>query len=221
MMREKYHEQLSFLHREMIVMGSQCEEVITLAIEALVNDDDSLIEKVLAVDAEIDKKEREIESICLRLLLQQQPVASDLRQISAALKMISDMERIGDQASNIAELAEYIIGHANNCKQHIAAMAKEAIKMVTGSIDSFVKSDLKLARNVIGYDDVVDQWFDRIKAELTTEISQNKEISEYLDLLMVAKYLERIADHASNIAEWVVFSITGDRSKKAILPKKK
>ena len=187
----------------------------------MVNDDNSLIEKVLAVDAEIDKKEREIESICLRLLLQQQPVASDLRQISAALKMISDMERIGDQASNIAELTEYISGHANNCKQHIAAMAQEAIKMVTDSIDSFVKSDLKLARSVIGYDDVVDLWFDRIKAELTTEISENKEISEYLDLLMVAKYLERIADHASNIAEWVVFSITGDRSKKAMLPKKK
>ena len=220
-MRERYHEQLSYLHREMIAMGSQCEEVITLAIEALLNDDVGLTEKVFTVDAEIDKKEREIEAICLRLLLQQQPVASELRDISAALKMISDMERIGDQAANIAELSEYISAEASSCKDHIAAMAKEAIKMVTGSIDSFVKHDLTLAREVIGYDDVVDGWFDRIKAELTAEISAKKEISEYLDLLMVAKYLERIADHASNIAEWVVFSITGDRFTRGIAPKKK
>ncbi len=210
-MRERFDEQLSYLHREMIEMGAQCEEVISLAIDALVHDDVALIEKVFALEKEIDKKEREIESICLRLLLQQQPVASDLREISAALKMISDMERIGDQAAEIAEITRVIGGRVNSGEAHIKAMAKDAAKMVTDSIDSFVKLDLALARSVIVYDDVVDRWFDRIKNELIIETAEKKDIGDYFDLLMVAKYLERIADHATNIAEWVAFSITGER----------
>lgn len=210
-MRERFDEQLSYLHREMIEMGAQCEEVISLAIDALVNDDEALIEKVFALEREIDKKEREIESICLRLLLQQQPIASDLREISAALKMISDMERIGDQAAEIAEITKLIGGSVNISEAHIKAMAKDAAKMVTDSIDSFVKLDLTLARSVIVYDDVVDRWFDRIKNELIIETAEKKDIGDYFDLLMVAKYLERIADHATNIAEWVEFSITGER----------
>ncbi|HMM05960.1 MAG TPA: phosphate signaling complex protein PhoU [Clostridiales bacterium] len=210
-MREKFDEQLSYLHREMIEMGAQCEEVISLAIDALVHDDVTLIEKVFALEREIDKKEREIESICLRLLLQQQPIASDLREISAALKMISDMERIGDQAAEIAEITKLIGGSVDISEAHIKAMAKDAAKMVTDSIDSFVKLDLDLARSVIVYDDVVDRWFDRIKNELIVETAEKKDIGDYFDLLMVAKYLERIADHATNIAEWVEFSITGER----------
>jgi phosphate transport system protein len=210
-MRERFDEQLSYLHREMIEMGAQCEEVISLAIDALVHNDEALIEKVFALEKEIDKKEREIESICLRLLLQQQPVASDLREISAALKMISDMERIGDQAAEIAEITKLIGGGVNISEAHIKAMAKDAAKMVTDSIDSFVKLDLALARSVIVYDDVVDRWFDRIKNELIIETAEKKDIGDYFDLLMVAKYLERIADHATNIAEWVEFSITGER----------
>lgn len=220
-MREIFNEQLSYLHREMIEMGGQCEEIITLAIDALVNDDETLIEKVFAVEKEIDKKEREIESICLRMLLQQQPIASDLREISAALKMISDMERIGDQATEIAEISKLIGGRVNISEAHIKNMAKDAIKMVTDSIDSYVKLDLDLARSVIVYDDVVDRWFDRIKDELIIETAEKKTIGEYFDLLMVAKYLERIADHATNIAEWVEFTIKGARPKNRRFSRKK
>lgn len=210
-MRERFNEQLSYLHREMIEMGGQCEEIISLAIDAFVDNDEALIDKVFALEAEIDKKEREIESICLRLLLQQQPMASDLREISAALKMISDMERIGDQAAEIAEISKLIGGRVNISEAHIKNMAKDAVKMVTDSIDSYVKLDIDLARSVIVYDDVVDRWFDRIKNELIIETAKNNDIGDYFDLLMVAKYLERIADHATNIAEWVEFTIKGVR----------
>lgn len=210
-MRERFNEQLSYLHREMIEMGGQCEEIISLAIDAFVDNDEALIDKVFALEAEIDKKEREIESICLRLLLQQQPMASDLREISAALKMISDMERIGDQAAEIAEISKLIGGRVNISEAHIKNMAKDAVKMVTDSIDSYVKLDIELARSVIVYDDVVDRWFDRIKNELIIETAKNNDIGDYFDLLMVAKYLERIADHATNIAEWVEFTIKGVR----------
>lgn len=213
-MRKTFQEQLAYLHREMIEMGCLCEEAISLAIRALVNNEEALIHKVISVDSQIDQKERDIEALCLKLLLQQQPVASDLREISSALKMISDMERIGDQASDIAEIAEYMMGLSSQTEGDLKEMAKETIKMVTESIDSFVKRDLNLARAVIAYDDVVDQWFVRIKADLIRMISQNNAMGEYyIDFLMVAKYLERIADHATNIAEWVEFSITGVRSK--------
>jgi phosphate transport system regulatory protein PhoU len=219
MMREKYNAMLKALHDEMLTMGAMCEEAITTAIKALIGNDLSLIERVFAVDSGIDKKERDIEAMCLKLLLQQQPVASDLREISSALKMISDMERIGDQASDIAEITEYLIGHTERCEDDIRKMSAEATKMVIDSIDSFVRRDLELARSVIKYDDIVDNWFARIKTDLIGIIAEDYTHGEYyLDILMVAKYLERIADHATNIAEWVEYSITGLRSKDGVYP---
>ena len=219
MMRDKFNEQMSTLHDEMVHMGSLCEKAISAAINALANNEETLISVVLETDSEIDRREREIESLCLKLLLQQQPVATDLREISSALKMISDMERIGDQASDIAEIARYIIGHSNKNEQDIKSMAAEAVKMVNNSIDSFVRRDLELARSVIAYDDVVDDWFSRIKAEVIDAIGEDSGKGEYyVDLLMIAKYLERIADHATNIAEWVEYAITGARSKNGVIP---
>ena len=187
-----------------------CEEVIALASRALTEGDKALAAKVAPVDAEIDEKERSIESLCLKLLLQQQPVARDLRQISAALKMISDMERIGDQARDIAEMLEYVVQYKFESRVHIGDMARASIKMVTDSLDAFVRRDLTLAWSVIEYDDVVDRLFDECKQDLIAEIAQNPTDGErVLDVLMIAKYLERIGDHATNIAEWVEFSITG------------
>lgn len=219
MMREKFNAMMNNLHGELLEMGSMCEEAISLAIKALVDNDAALIDRVIAVDTGIDKKERDIEALCLKLLLQQQPVATDLREISSALRMISDMERIGDQASDIAEITEYLIGHTDSCEDDIGKMALEATKMVTDSIDSFVRRDLELARSVIAYDDVVDNWFAHIKSELIELIGKDNTHGEYyLDILMVAKYLERIADHATNIGEWVEYSITGQRSKDGKFP---
>ena len=164
----------------------------------------------METDSEIDKKERDIESICMKLLLRQQPVARDLRVISSALKMISDMERIGDQASDIVELAQYIKKSDVKYKTHLSDMANEVIKMVTKSIKSFVKKDIEMARNVIVYDDVVDNYFEEIKKELIRIISSGEsDGEEFIDILMIAKYLERIGDHATNIAEWVEYAITG------------
>jgi phosphate transport system protein len=218
-MRQRYLEQLTLLHGEMVEMGGLCEEAISLAIHALTNGERELVDKVFAVDAEIDRKERGIETLCLRLLLQQQPVATDLREISSALKMISDMERIGDQASDIAEITRSIPAQEDGSGTGIREMAGEAVKMVTDSVDSFVKRDLALARSVIAYDDVVDDWFDRVKAQLIVRIAADSTQGEScMDLLMVAKYLERIADHATNIGEWVEFSITGARSKDGVFP---
>ena len=173
-----------------------------------------LIEEVHTADGEIDRMEREIEAFCMRLLLHQQPIARDLRQISSALKMISDMERIGDQASDIAEIAECISGQGTEGDALIREMAREAVKMVSDSVDSYVHGDLELARVVIQYDDVVDSWFDRIRQELIGEIAADNTVGEYcMDLLMIAKYLERIGDHAVNIAEWVEYSVTGEHRK--------
>jgi len=218
-MRKQYEEQLAILHRELITMGQMCEEAITSAVRSLTHNDRELTGHVFEVDAGIDKKEREIETLCLKLLLQQQPVATDLREISSALKMISDMERIGDQASDIAELVPYMLGHTDQNEKDLQAMSKEAIKMVNDSVDSYVRRDLVLARSVIAYDDVVDEWFVRLKAELIAMIGKDHANGEYcVDLLMAAKYLERIADHATNIAEWVEYSITGKRSKNGVIP---
>ena len=209
-MRTKFDEQLDNLNVELIKMGALCEEAVSLAIKGICEGNDELLEKVFKTDSEIDEKERQIESMCMRLLLQQQPVARDLRQISSALKMISDMERIGDQASDIAEIGKFLIGSGAEGKTHITKMAAEAVKMVTDSIDSFVNRDVELARYVIAYDDVVDDYFIKIKKEIINLIATNGENGEYsIDLLMIAKYLERIGDHATNIAEWVEFSITG------------
>ena len=217
-MREKYETQLRELHQELSNMGDMCEHAVALAIQAVTRREEALIRKVYEIDSTIDKQEREIENLCVKLLLKQQPVATDLRDISAALKMISDLERIGDQASDIAGLSVYIPEMPVPAMEDLKAMAKEAIKMVNDSIEAFVKRDLVLARQVISYDDVVDGLFTRIKQDLTAAIAQNPEQGEkWLDMLMVAKYLERIGDHATNIAEWVEYSILGKRSKDGVM----
>ncbi len=212
-MRERFDEQLSHLHREMIEMGAQCEEVIALAIDALIHHDVTLVEKVFALEKEIDKKEREIESICLRLLLQQQPIASDLREISAALKMISDMERIGDQALDIAELAQHTDLSEVREKLPLGKMSRAVMHMVNESVSSYVRKDLNMARSVMAYDDIVDAFFNETKEKIIhlLSVDPHNHSEACIDLLMAAKYLERIGDHAENIAEWVEFSISGTR----------
>ena len=208
-MRNRFDNQLAEMNNELISMGALCENAIASAVKALLEGDIKLAAAAIRIDQEIDRKEREIESMCLKLLLQQQPVASDLRLISSVLKMITDIERIGDQASDIAESVTYLSGACGH-NTHIDQMAQATIKMVTDSLDAFVRRDLTLAWSVIEYDDVVDRLFDECKSDLIAEIAQNPEDGErVLDVLMIAKYLERIGDHATNIAEWVEFSITG------------
>ena len=209
-MRKTFDDQLAQLNKEMISMGALCENVIAMAAKSLLEGDQEMARKVPLTDAEIDQKEREIESMCLKLLLQQQPVARDLRIISSALKMITDMERIGDQSADIAEIVTMANISASDDTLHIGNMARAVIKMVTAAIDAFVSRDVKAAVAVIQYDDVVDDLFNKVKHELITLFGTSPEKGEYaLDLLMIAKYFERIGDHAANIAEWVVFSITG------------
>ena len=209
-MRIRFDEQLSLLNKKMIEMGAECEELIALVAKALLNGDVEGARKAKEQGHEIDQMEREIESICLKLLLQQQPVAKDLRVISAALKMITDMERIGDQAEDIAEIITFLDGRTGEECHDIRLMAEATIKMVTDSIDAYVKQDLELAKSVSDHDDVVDDAFDRVKQTLIKMIFENTADGEYaLDLLMIAKYFERIGDHAVNIAEWVEFSVTG------------
>lgn len=210
MMRSRLDESLAQLDHEMIEMGALCEEVIALAASALGHGDLALAAKVKPRDKEIDRKEKDIESLCLKLLLQQQPVARDLRQISAALKMITDMERIGDQAEDIAEIVTFLNGRS--CEEHtdLKEMATAAIKMVTDSVEAYVKKNIVLAQSVIDYDDVVDDAFLKVKNQLIALIASDPQNGEYaLDLLMIAKYLERIGDHATNLAEWVIYAVTG------------
>jgi phosphate transport system protein len=211
MMRNRFDTQLEELNTELIRMGSLIEASITNAVKALIDQDKSQAKKAIQEDLEVDQKEQEIENLCLKLLLQQQPVARDLRLISAALKMITDMERIGDQAADISEIAIYLSEAPYVTKLvKIPQMAEETVKMVTGSIDAFVKKDLNMAQAVVDADDIVDDLFLQVKSDLINLIHENAENgSQALDLLMVAKYLERIGDHAVNIAEWVIFSITG------------
>lgn len=210
-MRNKFDRQLSTLNSELITMGALCEEAISKATKYLETNKQELKEQVLETDREIDRKERDIESLCMRLLLQQQPVARDLRTISSALKMISDMERIGDQASDIAEIADFVNKTDIGSKVHISDMARATIAMVTDSIDSFVKHDMEMAQKVIEHDDIVDGLFLKVKGELIASVkAASDDMAEALiDLLMIAKYFERIGDHAENIAEWVIYSITG------------
>jgi phosphate transport system protein len=212
-MRDQFDEQLVKLNDMLVLMGEMIEKAITLAIHALVRQDEKKAKKAIALKNDIDNMEKDIESLCLRLLLQQQPVAKDLRLISAALKMITDMERIGDQAADISEVAIILIGEIYIKKlEHIPQMADATAKMVTESIDAFVRRDLELARRVIEYDDVVDGLFDAVKIDLIDLIqADSANGGQAIDLLMIAKYFERIGDHATNIAEWVVFSITGSR----------
>ena len=209
-MRSRFDEQLSLLNKKMIEMGAECESIIALSVKALLEGNAPAALKAQKQGAVIDQMERDIEGICLKLLLQQQPVAKDLRVISAALKMITDMERIGDQAEDIAEIITFLNGRSGDECHDIRLMAEATIKMVTDSIDAYVNQDLKLAESVSEYDDVVDDAFIRVKQTLIKMISENTADGEYaMDLLMIAKYFERIGDHAVNIAEWVEFSVTG------------
>lgn len=211
-MRSKFDEQLELLHKELITMGALCENAIALSAKAAAEGDPLLCASVPALSEKIDQKEREIESMCLKLLLQQQPVATDLRDISSALKIITDMERIGHQSADIAEIIGMAHVKATEDSRDVHAMAVAVIKMVTDSIDAFVKKDAGLAQAVIDYDDVVDGLFDMIRQQLASYLSGPEADGEYVvDLLMIAKYLERIGDHAVNIAKWVLFSITGTR----------
>lgn len=211
MMRSRLDEQLALLSHEMIKMGALCEEAIALASSALTSGENRLAAKVVPLGKQIDQKERDIESLCMKLLLQQQPVAGDLRQISAALKMITDLKRIGDQAEDIAEIISFLNGHTAGQHTRLKEMAAVTVKMLTDSIDAYVKRDLILAQEVIDYDDVADNCFLTVKQQLIDMIAANPSEGEYaLDLLMIAKYLERIGDHASNLAEWVIYAVTGE-----------
>ena len=209
-MRNLYQEQLWNLNQELIQMGAACEEIIDLAAQSLTDYSEQLEEKTAQVGAVIDESERTIENVCLKLLLRQQPVAKDLRQISAAMKMITDMERIGDQAEDIVDLIPKMSKKAEENGALLQEMAKAAQTMVTEAVDAYVKQDLSLAKKVMGDDDIVDNYFNQIKSGIITMIADNTGDGEYaLDLLMIAKYFERIGDHAVNIAEWVAYSVTG------------
>jgi phosphate transport system protein len=214
-MRTKFDQELDKLNLELIQMGSLIENAIELSVKSLINQDLALVEKVNKLEIEIDEMEKQIESHCLRLLLQQHPVASDLRTISTALKMITDMERIGDNAEDIAEIAKYMVNQ-KFIKDivHIPKMAEATIDMVKRSIDAFVNKDKELAEKVCASDDVVDELLQVVKGELIEKIQEDKKNGEQaIDLIMIAKYFERIGDHAENIAEWVIFSITGEHKK--------
>ena len=213
-MRSRFDEQLALLNKEMIEMGALCEEVIALASRALTEADPELAKKVGPLDAEIDQKERNIESLCLKLLLQQQPVARDLRQISAALKMITDMERIGDQAEDISEIVQFLNGRTVENADLLQEMSRAVIKMVTESVDAYVKHDIMLAEKVVKDDDIVDSCFTTVKHKLIDAIAANPSDGEYaLDLMMIAKYFERIGDHAvQNFSRLVTYATYGPKS---------
>ena len=210
-MRNRFDQQLEKLNVELVTMGALCEDALTYAIKALFDRESDMAERAEEAEKQIDQMEREIEAICMRLLLQQQPVARDLRVISSALKMIGDMERIGDQAADIAEIVKYLDEEEVPNLGHLREMSDFAAGMVTASINSFVRQDLDLARKVILDDDVVDGYFEKVKEALIGLIADGDIDGAFLlDILMIAKYIERIGDHATNIAEWVVYSITGE-----------
>ena len=202
-MRLKFDEELNNLNREMILMGSMCEDAINTAIRALIKGDPEGHKNVSAIVTEISHKEREIEDMCLKLL-------TDLRTISSALKMVSDLERIGDQSDDIAEIVSMQNVSDADDKYEILDLGQASSRMVTGAVDAFVKRDEKAARAVIKEDDTVDDYFDKIKKELAKSIQTDETgLEKTLDLLMISKYFERIGDHAVNIAQWVIFSVTG------------
>lgn len=215
-MRNKFDEQLELLNRELIEMGALCERSLKIIVEELLNGDMTHNEEVIQAESAIDQKERDIEQLCLKLLLQQQPVARDLRQISAALKMITDMERIGDQTQDIAEILNYGTLGALYHDHVLVQMAKATMQMVTSSVDAYVRKDVALVEEVMRQDDEVDSLFLRGREELTAVIAADPQSGEMaLDQLMIAKYFERIGDHAVNIANWVYFSITGNHGRDA------
>lgn len=210
-MRNRFDEQLHTLNHELLEMGALIERAIRSATDALVKQDVEAALQAIAADKEVDQAERDIESLCLKLLLQQQPVARDLRLISSALKMVTDMERIGDQASDIAELVIYL-SKEPYIKEltHLPQMAENAIRMVTGALDAYVRKDMVLAQEVMAMDDAIDALFATVKDELIAAIRNDAAAgSQAIDLLMIAKYYERIGDHAQNIAEWVEYALTG------------
>lgn len=216
-MRNRFDEQLFKLNNELIQMGSMIEKAIENAVKALVTQDIELAKKIIVSDEDIDRQERAIEGMCLKLLLQQQPVAKDLRQISSALKMITDMERIGDHAADISEITMTMLNkkeaYIKNL-EHIQSMAKETSAMLIGSVDAFVEKNMDKANDVIKQDDVVDQLFITVQKELVQLIRKDPDCGEQAtDLLMIAKYFERIGDHATNISEWVIFSLTGSHEE--------
>ena len=218
-LRYRFDEQLQILNSSLIEMGTMVENSISEATKALVEQDVALAQKIIDSDDEIDEKEKEIESQCLKLILQQQPVARDLRLISAVLKLITDLERIADHASDISEITLLIADKQYIKKlEHIPQMAAETMKMVTRSIEAFVKKDLELAKTVITSDDKVDNLFAIVRNELVGLIKLNVNDSDQaIDLIMIAKYFERIGDHATNIAEWIVFSLTGKHKEVKIM----
>ena len=214
-MRNQFKEQMQRLNNLLVEMGGLIETTIAVTTQALKAQDTELAKKAIAYEQDIDDKEKDIEALCFKLLLQQQPVAKDLRLISAALKMITDMERIGDQAADISEITMHLAGTPYIKKlEHIPMMAEATVKMVTDSVDAYVQKDLRQAEEVIAYDDVVDELFAAIKRDLIELIRADVENgAQAMDLLMIAKYFERIGDHAVNIAEWVIYSITGEYIK--------
>ncbi len=210
-MRKGLIEQLDILNVEIIKMGALCEKAIEGTTKSLFNGDGGYIEKCRILEEEIDKCEDDIENICMGLILRQQPVASDFRNITAALKLISDMERIGDQCADISGMIKYTSGRDMREYHHLEIMSETAIKMVNYAVDSYVRRDLDLAKNVIDMDDIVDGQFDEVKKSLIKLIAAEPDNGEFwIDVIMIAKYYERIADHAVNIAEWVEYSITGE-----------
>lgn len=228
-MRNEYTQELKELNSMMTDIGTQCQVIITLCTRTLDENDESLFEQIYSIDSKIDRAKTDIESFCMRLLLRQQPVAGDLRRITAALEMVSDMERISDQAADIAELSPYVTGTAEKGSskkndKHIKSinsvykrvsildMAKQAVEMVGSSVKAFVDMDQHLAEDVIASDDKVDQAFTKVQEELIDTLSDNKlDAKRALDLHLVAKYFERISDHAVNISEWVIYAVTGER----------
>ncbi|MFI3325360.1 MAG: phosphate signaling complex protein PhoU [Clostridia bacterium] len=209
-MRGKFEEQLSKLNIELIKMGALCEHCIALASKSIFDFNDSLVSDVIKIEKDIDEKEKNIETLCFYLILTQQPVATDLRFISSALKLISDLERIGDQANDIAELSKFIKGTQLENETYLRKMSTAVINMVTQSIEAYVHRDEDLARQVIEMDDEVDDLFVKMRQEITDCILLNASNSEtYIDYLLICKYYERIGDHAVNVAEWVIYSITG------------
>lgn len=210
-MRNKFDEQLMLLNSELMKMGALCEEAISYAVKCLTERNPEMKENAIDAEKQIDQKERDIESLCMKLLVHQQPVATDFRLITSALKMISDMERIGDQAEDIAEIAEYVKDADLQTQVHLTDMAETAVLMVMNSVDSFVKKDTDIAYSVIKTDDIMDDRFMQAKTQIIKAVQNGTGNAESLvDMLMIAKYFERIGDHAENIAEWVIYSVTGE-----------
>lgn len=210
-MREYFDLELKALNDKLIEMGALVEGAIKNTITIITNGEYDKLETSRIIEEKINKMEREIQNYCLNLLLLQSPVAGDLRMVSAALKMITDLERIGDQAIDIAEMSTYLKDCENIYSMtHLSEMAERSSNMVTTAIDAFVKKDLKLAKTVATMDDAIDDLFNKVKQEVIDIINANKELDQQaIDVLLIAKYFEKIGDHAENIGEWVVFSITG------------